>query len=67
MVSSLPRNNDFKTKFYKDIMPKVYGIGASIVIAGAMFKLLNWPGGAFMLGLGLTTDYRGNYFLSKLL
>ena len=34
----------------------VYGIGAAIVIAGAMFKLLNWPGGAIMLGLGLTTE-----------
>lgn len=56
MVNGLPLNNDFKTKFYKDIMPKIYGIGASIVIAGAMFKLLNWPGGALMLGLGLTTE-----------
>jgi gliding motility-associated protein GldL len=37
-------------------MPKVYGIGAAVVIAGAMFKLLNWPGGALMLGLGLTTE-----------
>lgn len=37
-------------------MPKIYGIGASIVIFGAMFKLLNWPGGALMLGLGLTTE-----------
>lgn len=37
-------------------MPKIYGIGASIVIVGAMFKLLNWPGGALMLGIGLTTE-----------
>lgn len=37
-------------------MPKVYGIGAAVVILGAMFKLLNWPGGAFMLGLGLSTE-----------
>jgi gliding motility-associated protein GldL len=49
-------NNDFVHKFYKVIMPKIYGIGASIVIFGAMFKLLNWAGGAFMLGLGLTTE-----------
>jgi gliding motility-associated protein GldL len=47
---------DFKTKFYKDIMPKIYGIGAAVVIAGAMFKLLNWPGGSLMLGVGLTTE-----------
>lgn len=50
------QEKDFKTKFYKDIMPMVYGIGAAIVIAGAMFKLLNWPGGGLMLGLGLTTE-----------
>jgi len=42
--------------FYNTVMPKIYGIGAAVVIAGAMFKLLNWPGGAFMLGLGLTTE-----------
>lgn len=56
MASEFPPHHDFKTKFYRDIMPKIYGIGASIVIAGAMFKLLNWPGGALMLGLGLTTE-----------
>lgn len=37
-------------------MPKIYGIGASIVILGAMFKLLNWPGGGLLLGIGLITE-----------
>ncbi len=50
------KKKTFKEKFYQDHMPKVYGFGAAIVIAGAMFKLLNWPGGALMLGLGLTTE-----------
>ena len=49
-------NGDLKKKFYEKIMPKIYGIGTSIVIIGAMFKLLNWSGGGFMLGLGLTTE-----------
>jgi gliding motility-associated protein GldL len=49
-------NTGFVHKFYQDAMPKIYGIGASIVIFGAMFKLLNWPGGALMLGVGLTTE-----------
>ncbi|MCG8340656.1 MAG: gliding motility protein GldL [Cytophagales bacterium] len=49
-------NKDLKKKFYEEVMPKIYGIGASIVITGAMFKLLNWSGGGFMLGLGLTTE-----------
>src|SRR5690606_6953082 len=43
-------------KFYTDIMPKIYGIGASIVILGAMFKILDWTGGNLMIGLGLTTE-----------
>jgi gliding motility-associated protein GldL len=37
-------------------MPKVYGIGAAIVIIGAMFKILHLPGAALMLGIGLTTE-----------
>ena len=49
-------NNSWVNKFYTVIMPKIYGIGAAIVIAGAMFKLLNWSGGALMLGVGLTTE-----------
>lgn len=49
-------NNSWVNKFYTVIMPKIYGIGAAVVIAGAMFKLLNWSGGALMLGVGLTTE-----------
>ncbi|MEL6539731.1 MAG: gliding motility protein GldL [Bacteroidota bacterium] len=56
MAHSLPIEESFMHTFYKSIMPKIYGIGAAIVIAGAMFKLLNWSGGALMLGVGLTTE-----------
>ncbi|MGI2298341.1 gliding motility protein GldL [Candidatus Cardinium hertigii] len=49
-------NNSFKDKFYKTIMLFVYNIGASVVILGAMFKLLNLPGGSLMLGIGLSTE-----------
>ena len=56
MSSQLPNDGDFRAKFYEDIMPKIYDIGAAVVIIGAMFKILNWPGGAFMLGLGLSTE-----------
>ncbi|WP_419241753.1 gliding motility protein GldL [Cardinium endosymbiont of Nabis limbatus] len=49
-------NHSFAYKFYNTIMPFVYNIGAAIVIFGAMFKLLNLPGGNFMLGLGLSTE-----------
>ena len=38
------------------IMPKVYGWGAAIVILGAMFKIMHWPGANLMLILGLGTE-----------
>ena len=46
----------FAEAFSTKIMPKVYGFGAAIAIMGAMFKLLSLPGGAFMLGAGLSTE-----------
>ncbi|MDN3204900.1 gliding motility protein GldL [Algoriphagus sediminis] len=49
-------NTSFKAKFYSNVMPKIYGIGASIVILGAMFKILDWAGGNLMIGIGLTTE-----------
>ncbi|AKP50508.1 Gliding motility-associated protein GldL [Cyclobacterium amurskyense] len=37
-------------------MPKIYGIGASIVILGAMFKILDWRFSSIMIGVGLSTE-----------
>lgn len=37
-------------------MAKLYGWGASIVILGALFKLMNWPGAGAMLTIGLGTE-----------
>ena len=34
---------------WKNFMAKLYGIGASIVIIGAMFKIQHWPGGGMMI------------------
>lgn len=48
--------SSFRDRFYTSIMPFVYNIGAAIVIIGAMFKLLNLPGGSLMLGVGLSTE-----------
>lgn len=48
--------NTFSYKFYSDIMPKIYGIGAAVVILGAMFKILDWPFASLMIGVGLTTE-----------
>lgn len=46
----------FKEKLYKEIIPFVYNIGAAVVVLGAMFKLLNLPGGSLMLGIGLSSE-----------
>jgi gliding motility-associated protein GldL len=46
----------FMDLMYKTIMPKVYGIGAAVVITGAMFKILHLPGAAPMLGVGLSVE-----------
>jgi len=41
---------------WKNFMAKLYGIGAAIVIVGAMFKIMHWPGATMMLVAGLTTE-----------
>ena len=37
-------------------MAKLYGIGASIVIVGALFKIQHWPYATVMLTVGLLTE-----------
>lgn len=44
------------TKKWKLFMAKLYGIGAAIVIVGAMFKIMHWPGAGAMLVGGLSTE-----------
>jgi gliding motility-associated protein GldL len=44
-------------------MPKIYGIGAAVVILGAMFKILDWPFANLMIGVGLSTE-AAIFFLS---
>jgi len=46
----------FTELLYKSIMPKVYGLGAAVVIIGAMFKILHMPGAGVFLSVGLTTE-----------
>ena len=46
----------FQTKRWKTIMNFIYGIGAAIVIVGALFKILHWPGANLMLIVGLLTE-----------
>jgi gliding motility-associated protein GldL len=37
-------------------MPLIYGLGASVVIVGAMFKIMHWKGADVMLIVGLSTE-----------
>ncbi|RLD66784.1 MAG: hypothetical protein DRI95_06020 [Bacteroidetes bacterium] len=41
---------------WKNFMAKLYGIGASIVIIGALFKIMHWPYAGPMLIAGLGTE-----------
>jgi gliding motility-associated protein GldL len=40
----------------EQIMPKVYGLGAAVVIVGALFKIMHWPFAGPMLVVGLGTE-----------
>lgn len=44
------------TKKWKLFMAKLYGIGAAIVIMGALFKIMHWPFAGLMLIIGLSTE-----------
>ncbi len=50
------RKGGFVELFYTSIMPKIYGIGASIVIMGALFKINHYPGADLMLAVGLSVE-----------
>ncbi len=41
---------------WKNFMAKLYGIGASVVIIGALFKIQHWPLAGPMLTAGLLTE-----------
>ncbi len=48
--------NIVKSKGFKNFMAKLYGIGASVVILGALFKINHYPGADYMLMVGLGTE-----------
>lgn len=45
-----------KLKSSKKIMNMVYGLGAAVVIMGALFKIMHWPFGNEMLIVGLVVE-----------
>jgi hypothetical protein len=44
------------SKFYKTIMPYLYGWGAALVILGALFKINHYPGATEMLAIGMSIE-----------
>ena len=44
------------SKKWKNFMAKLYGIGAAVVIIGALFKIQHWPMASFFLVIGLSTE-----------
>lgn len=45
-----------QSKNRKKLFNYAYGIGASVVILGALFKIQHWPGGSEMLTLGMVVE-----------
>ncbi|MDX5320991.1 MAG: gliding motility protein GldL [Bacteroidota bacterium] len=48
--------NFFESKTGKKIMSMAYGLGAAVVIVGALFKIMHWPGANEMLIIGMGTE-----------
>lgn len=46
----------FEKKSWKKFMAMAYGLGASVVIIGALFKILHWPFANLMLIVGMGTE-----------
>ncbi|MFD1552155.1 gliding motility protein GldL [Putridiphycobacter roseus] len=44
------------SKKWKNFMAKLYGIGAAVVIVGALFKIMHWPFAGPMLVIGLSAE-----------
>ena len=42
-----------QSKSTKKIFNMAYGIGAAIVIVGALFKIQHWPYGSLILTIGM--------------
>jgi gliding motility-associated protein GldL len=53
LLTKMARKSNF---FFDNVMPKIYGIGAAVVIIGALFKILHLEGADLMLIVGLGTE-----------
>lgn len=49
-------NNIVRTRGFRNFMAKLYGLGAAVVILGALFKINHYAGADIMLIVGLGTE-----------
>jgi len=42
--------------FFRVVAPKITSVGAAVVVVGALFKIMHWPGAGEMLTIGLLTE-----------
>ena len=64
MATEKAANQGFGAKFFhwyesyqgKNVVNIVYSAGASVVIVGALFKILHWPGASQVLMIGMFTE-----------
>lgn len=45
-----------KSKGFKYAKNLIIGVGAAVVLIGALFKIMSWPGAGLMLTIGLLTE-----------
>lgn len=45
-----------ESRAFKNVMKYLYGVGAAVVIGGALFKIMHWPGANLMLIAGMGTE-----------
>lgn len=45
-----------ESRGFKNLMKYLYGVGAAVVIGGALFKIMHWPGANMMLIAGMSTE-----------
>lgn len=50
------KKESLKDKFYTKVAPIITGLGAAVVILGALFKIQHYPGAGIMLIVGLGTE-----------
>ena len=64
MATEKASNQGFGARFFhwyesyqgKNVVNIVYSVGASVVIIGALFKILHWPGASQVLMVGMFTE-----------